>query len=260
MQEAEAQNHQGPQSKKPLLTEHLLSITNPENYKLATQHLFLQAARTQSLDSALLSLWLSQDRIYAAHGYPRFIGGLITKIPFSSEHSIDGERERKNQRILSVLTYSLENVVREADFFMKSAQKYGLNIEGWKERAATRAYCAEMARLSGWGSLEEGLVFLWAMEKLYLDSWTFVAQGLPDRAAAATQNSTNQAIHDFAKNWSNKEFIKFVDDLAELVDDLNIDPDSELGARAKRVWERVVELEIEFWPQAGEDVQMRINT
>ena len=83
---------------------------------------------------------------------------------------------------------------------------------------------------------------------------------MPDQATTAAQSGTNQAIHDFAKNWSNKEFIKFVDDLAELVDDLNIDPDSELGTRTKQVLERVVEQEIDFWPKAGEEVKMRVNT
>ncbi|KAF8330586.1 heme oxygenase-like protein, partial [Cantharellus anzutake] len=240
------------------LTEYLLATSDKKKYEEATKHPFLDAARKGTIDSDLLSFWLSQDRIYAAHGYPRFIGGLITKIPFLSQHKIGSVQETNNQRILSLLSFSLQNIVQEADFFQKSAQKYGLQIEGWKERAATRNYLAEMARVDSWGSLEEGLVFLWAMEKLYLDSWSFVASGILGQDKEDGKDSNAQrAVKDFARNWSNKEFIKFVDKLAELVDDLEIDPILETGRRIKVVWDRIVELEIEFWPDAEEVARMR---
>lgn len=149
------------------LTNYLLTNKSDEGYILCTQqHSFLKAARERTLCKDLLALWLSQDRIYAAHAYPRFISGLISKIPFSSQYRLDSEEEKKNQRLLSVLTSCLENVVREAGFFMASAKKYDLDLSSWKERLATRSYTAEMARISTWGSLEEGLVFLWAMEKV----------------------------------------------------------------------------------------------
>ena len=137
------------------LTNYLLSKTASEKYALCTQHPFLQAARDRTLDKDLLALWLSQDRIYAAHAYPRFIAGLIQKIPFSSQHDIDSQEEKKNQHILSVLAFCLENVVREASFFMDAAKKYNLDLNKWKERPATRSYTAEMARISIWGSLED---------------------------------------------------------------------------------------------------------
>lgn len=56
--------------------------------------------------------------------------------------------------------------MREAGFFLDAAKRYGFDLENWEERSATKAYCAEMARVASWGSLEEGLVFLWAMEKV----------------------------------------------------------------------------------------------
>ena len=148
------------------LTESLLSLSTSQSYDAAIKHPFLQAAGSRNVTATLLSLWLSQDRIYAAHAYPRFIGSLISKIPFSSHHAIGDAEEERNKRILAVLTYSLRNVVREADFFLDTSKKYGLDLDCWKERPETRAYTAEMARIGSYGTLEEGIIFLWAMEKV----------------------------------------------------------------------------------------------
>lgn len=150
------------------LVIHLLSKVKSEQYRRCIEHPFLRAARDGTLDKDQLALWLSQDRIYAAHAYPRFIAGLIAKIPFSSHHGILSKEEKRNRGLLGILTYCLQNVVREADFFMDSAREYNLDIERWKETPATRSYTAETSRVSTWGSLEEGLVFLWAMEKVRL--------------------------------------------------------------------------------------------
>lgn len=148
------------------ITSSLLALSTKKEYEAAIQHPFLQAAGERTLNADLLSLWLSQDRIYAAHAYPRFIGSLISKIPFSSHHAVGGQEEKRNNRILEVLTYSLRNVVRESNFFLDTSEKYELDLGRWKERPETKAYTAEMARVASLGSLEEGLVFLWAMEKV----------------------------------------------------------------------------------------------
>lgn len=150
------------------LVNHLLSKVTSKEYMLCIGHPFLKAARDGSLDKDRLALWLSQDRIYAAHAYPRFIAGLIAKIPFSSHHGIQSKEEKRNRDLLGTLTFCLQNVVREAGFFASSAREYNLDIERWKETPATRSYTSEMSRISTWGSLEEGLVFLWAMEKVRL--------------------------------------------------------------------------------------------
>ncbi|KIK68686.1 hypothetical protein GYMLUDRAFT_237699 [Collybiopsis luxurians FD-317 M1] len=230
----------------PLLTDHLVSLKTPVPYESATGHPFLIAAGNGSLDSGLLSLWLSQDRIYAAHAYPKFIGSLIANIPFDSSHGLDSPQEKFNQRTLKLLLFCLENVVREAGFFKETAQKWNLNLEGWPERKGTRDYTAEMARISNTGNLADGLVFLWAMEKVYLDAWSSVQK--QSNALPSTSDPTRGAILSLAKNWSSPEFITFVNDLAGLVDSLDIQPESTGWKRAEKIWERVVELEAAFWP------------
>ena len=48
-----------------------------------------------------------------------------------------------------------------------------------------------------------------------------------------------------------------MNDLAELVDDLHIQPGSDLWKRSETIWERVVELEVGFWPSENELVDTK---
>jgi len=41
------------------------------------------------------------------------------------------------------------------------------------------------------------------------------------------------------------------------VDELGIFPGTEAWIRAEAIWLRVIELEVGFWPDEGEEVQMR---
>lgn len=156
-------------STSPSLTSHLYSLSTPRPYAAATEHSFLAAAGRGTISPGRLALWLAQDRLYAAHAYPRFIGRLIASIPFSPLDAPSSPAERRNRRILDVLVYSLQNVSREVKFFEDTAAKHGLRLDGWRERKGTREYRAEMARVSTEGTLEDGLIFLWAMERVRLD-------------------------------------------------------------------------------------------
>ncbi|KAG9100786.1 hypothetical protein FRC06_003724 [Ceratobasidium sp. 370] len=230
------------------LTSHLLSQTTSPAYIAATAHPFLKQAGEGTLPTQTLVHWLYQDRIYAAHAYPRFIGSLIAKIPFNTKDlaSFGSDvtlLEARNRRILECLTLSLGNILMEVKFFEKTAagigaQGIGGGIEA--EREATRNYCAEMASVASLGSLEEGLVFLWVMEKMYLDSWTFASKQTTQRPRESGE---------FITNWTSKEFIKFVDDLEKLVDLMEIQPGTDGWRRAESVWNRVIELEVAFWPR-----------
>ena len=153
------------------LSEHLLSTPTIPAYDEATRHSFLTEAGNGTLPLPRLALWLSQDRIYAAHAYPRFIGALISRIPFDEADAITSPRERQNQRILQTLVKCLDNIVREVDFFRDTSKNFGISMEGWIERKGTRDYTAEMTRVASSG-LFEGLVFLWAMEQV----WGFLAE------------------------------------------------------------------------------------
>ncbi|CAE6467186.1 unnamed protein product [Rhizoctonia solani] len=230
------------------LTSYLLSQTNSTAYIAATNHPFLKKAGEGTLSPETLAHWLYQDRIYAAHAYPRFVGLLIAKIPFetrdiSSFRSDVTRAESTNRQILDCLSFSLVNIVREVKFFETTAGSIDAqnSSEIESERAETRYYTAEMARVASLGTLEEGLVFLWAMEKMYLDSWTF--------ASKQTRQERPKGLDAFITNWTSDEFKNFVDDLEKLVDLLGIEQGSDNWRRAEATWNRVVELEEAFWPK-----------
>ncbi|KAI0072927.1 heme oxygenase-like protein [Panus rudis PR-1116 ss-1] len=232
------------------LTSHLTALSTTRPLSAATEHDFLTSAGKGTLSPSLLSIYLSQDRLYAAHAYPKFIGHLLASIPFSSLHPLNSPQEKFHRKVVEVLTGSLTNVLRETAFFESVARKYGLQLEGWRERKATRDYTAEMIRIGATGRLEDGLVFLWAMEKVYLDAWTYVKDTRATQSSAS--GPTSEAIAELSENWSNPEFVAFVDELANLVNQLDIKPGSETCTRAEEIWGRVIELEEAFWP-SGED-------
>ncbi|KLO19374.1 heme oxygenase-like protein [Schizopora paradoxa] len=233
-----------------MLTDHLLALN--DNYNEAIEHPFLRAIGNGTASVESLSLWLSQDRIYAAHAYPRFIAHLITHIPFSSSDAIASPREESNQYILGVLSFCIQNVVREAQFFLQTAKKNSLDLDCWIERKETKEYVETMLRIASEGTLGEGLVFLWAMEKMYLDAWTFVGRIAQENSHANT--NVQLLAREFVKNWTNTDFQKFVRELAHIVDGLDIAPDTEPWRRAEAVWNTVVSLETGFWPRIGEDI------
>ncbi|KAF9467727.1 heme oxygenase-like protein [Collybia nuda] len=231
------------------ITTHLLSQSTKPSYLEATSaHPFIASAANGTLSNDLLSFWLYQDRIYAAHAYPPFIGSLIANIPFdrTSQPNVDASK-----RILDILNFSLQNIVREVEFFENTATQWGLRTDGWKERKGTRDYTAEMARISRSGSVEEGLLFLWAMERIYLDAWMHVHNKL----TSDPQTTTPSPVMVFATNWSTPEFQSFVIDLGNLVDDLYQNGGPKMWKRAEDIWQRTVELEEAFWPVNGEEVE-----
>ncbi|KAG6836329.1 hypothetical protein H0H93_009079 [Arthromyces matolae] len=215
----------------------------------AHEHPFLVSASKNTLSDNLLSLWLSQDRIYASQAYPRFVGALIARIPFKPLVLSASASPDHSQNILKILVFALENIVREVGFFDDTAKRWQLDLSRWNERKGTRDYTAEMARISATGKLEEGLLFLWAMEKVYLDVWTTI------RANLNLISGPPSALRSLAENWSTAEFAAFVDDLASLVDDIYRDLDDEAWILAEGVWSRVLELEVEFWPSPHEELQ-----
>lgn len=240
------------------ITQHLYNLKPQLGKIAATQHEFLTAAGTLSLSSARLALWLCQDHIYAAHAYPRFIGLLISKIPFDGP----AVEEELNRETLVLLTTCLEGIIREVAFFEGVAKEWNLGINGWKERKATRDYTAEMARVASVGSLEEGLVFLWAMEQIYLDAWKYVKSLLPPQSDS--EDDTANAIRQLTNNWTTPEFEVFVQKVEVLANRhfaKRHHGHSHSAVRAmESIWARVVELEEMFWPEDGEDTHLSSRT
>ncbi|KAJ8501610.1 hypothetical protein ONZ45_g12093 [Pleurotus djamor] len=234
------------------LTEHLLSLPRAKSsYEQATsKHPFLVAAANGTLSAPLLGYYLSQDRIYAAYAYPKFIGGLFRRI--DSYHNT--ARPGQPKSLLPLLTASLAGVIREVGFFDEFAAEYGLDIASftnesapYTSRAGTLSYVAHMAYVAEWADTwEEGVIFLWAMEKVYLDAWSRIHNSL---AQSSASSGIINALRVLSDNWSKEAFAKFVDDLGALVNEIATPV---LESKAEEIWIRVLELEAEFWPTEAE--------
>ncbi|KAH8103102.1 heme oxygenase-like protein [Cristinia sonorae] len=225
------------------LTSHLTSLSTVRPYSAATEHAFLTQAGKGVVSKHALGLYLSQDRLYAAHGYVKFVGHILAKVPFSSSRPFDSPYEKFLQHVVGVVEYSLRNVIRE----------FGLDVDGWKERKGTRDYLAEMARISVEGSFEDSLIFLWAMERVYNDAWKYVGSLITPDQASADPSATQGAVSFLVSNWTNSEFVEFVSDLESIVNNLDIQPGTEAWSRAEEIWSRVVELEEAFWPNVDDE-------
>ncbi|KAJ6569533.1 heme oxygenase-like protein [Mycena capillaripes] len=230
------------------VTDYLQQLSTTVPYADAVNHQFLRSAGEGTIERSLFSLWLSQDRIYAAYAYPRFIGSLIAAIPFDKSVPLKSAAEAQNRRILKTLTAALENIIKEVEFFVQTADTHRLDLEIWRERKGTMDYIAEMDSIAGSKNIQDGLVFLWAMEKVYLDAWTFVRTESQKRLSQPS-SPNDVLVAQFVKNWTFPEFGKFVDELADLVNATDIG-----RQRAAEIWERVIELEKDFWPLEGEEI------
>ncbi|KAH8829435.1 heme oxygenase-like protein [Flagelloscypha sp. PMI_526] len=189
-------------------TTDFLYNSKPEALKRATEtHEFVVTASENKLPDAVLALWLAQDKVYASLGYPKFVGALLAALPEAPFlPGADRIAKENATKAKNMLIFSLENIVKEVH-------------------------------------LKKGLVFLWAMEKVYLDTWTKIHESLVQKGAP------DSALLRFAYNWSTPEFVKFVDEIADHVN--TFIPLSNVGGYIY-IWERVLEIEVEFWPSLKE--------
>ncbi|KAJ3817920.1 heme oxygenase-like protein [Lentinula raphanica] len=230
------------------LTKYLTSYAGL--YTEAVYNNFLVQAGVGAVEHDVLGLSLSQYRIFIGHAYPTFVGSLISRIPFDSKNTVDSNIDQHHKHILRILLSCLERGIRNDDYLVKTAGGSGFNLDQM-ETKGTRDHSAEMARVSH-NDLYEGLVFLWAIEKIYLDAWTFVRDmSNPSMTKSGSHIPTTYVqpvVRDLSETWTTLECIQSVDSLANVVDSLRIKPGSKEWGRAEEIWTRVVELQVGFWP------------
>ncbi|KAK8089180.1 transcription regulator [Apiospora hydei] len=238
------------------ITAHLLDHPDTaEMYKQATQCRFLELAGQGRLPKESLSQWLSQDRLYA-QAYCRFIGGLISRVQLPSSSATEASRTTPF-RILLMLQTAMIGVTTELQFFEKTAVEYQLDLaamEGGQEFEANKATEACINLFDSFTveggkerSLLQGLVMLWALEKVYLDAWTFAKQ----QSAAAAEALDGGALRNrFIPNWAGNQFRAFVDQIQECLDAYASDIEADdVDQAAMDAWKEMLILEEGFWPR-----------
>ncbi|KAL7412346.1 hypothetical protein BDY24DRAFT_392615 [Mrakia frigida] len=208
----------------------------------ATTSPFLTAAGKHELSKEILSEYLTQDKIYAFVGYPKFIANLISHLPLLTPTA-------STPSLLKLFSFALTNVARETSFFADTADNFGLTLSQPPQSGAvfgilnstTKAY---VDFLTGTEDLEEGLVLLWGMEQLYLKAWQHAKSQTP----TSTTSDTSDALKLLIDNWTCEEFEIFVQDCVGAVEGLELVEGSERWKRCEEVWKYVLWLEVRFWP------------
>ncbi|KAK8138721.1 hypothetical protein PG984_002101 [Apiospora sp. TS-2023a] len=239
------------------ITAHLLQHPDTaEMYQKATQCRFLELAGQGRLPKESLSQWLSQDRLYA-QAYCRFIGGLISRVQLPVSSATEASRTTPF-RILLMLQTAMIGVTTELQFFEKTAGEYQLDLaamewggQEFEANEVTKA-CIDLfdsfttAKAGKGRSLLQGLVMLWALEKVYLDAWTFAKQQTPAGDALDGGALRNK----FIPNWAGDQFRAFVDQIQECLDAFASEAaDSEVDQVAMDAWKEMLILEEGFWPR-----------
>ncbi|GAA5983146.1 hypothetical protein JCM10908_000172 [Rhodotorula pacifica] len=254
---------------KPSFAQIMLDRYSDE-VRLATEHPFLNAAGRRELTREKLSEWLTQDRFYALHGYPKFVASLIAALPLASP-----AHQTQAKDTLALLAYALTNIARETEFFDSLPPRFLVdleadpspeerdvrfktnlgNLQGKMMRPTTRAYVdllistgAEAGRIGG--GMEEGIVLLWTMEKLYNTAWRYAASlsPVPSSSRNPSDPRTSAALDELIDNWTNEEFDEFVRECEREVDKLELQEGTEAWDRAEEIFKYVLYLEQRFWP------------
>ncbi|KAF2680199.1 heme oxygenase-like protein [Lentithecium fluviatile CBS 122367] len=252
------------------LTSHLLS-TNADQFARATQSAFLSRAAHGTLSKPTISHWLANDRLYML-GYIRLSGHLlrILQLPFKPTPSkAAGDVE---VRLLDWLVDALVNIRREERFFMGVAERYGLDVDLTEDDGETvkneskvkglKRFEELFASLTTGQSSEkvlpwlEGAVLYWATEKVYFEAWSWAKEQAEGAEQDMDKDEDGGAMRrEFIPNWTNEEFIKFVDTLEGILNDgvqqaIRSDEGLEKGVvqRAEKVWGRLLDAEEAFWP------------
>jgi thiaminase/transcriptional activator TenA len=175
----------------------------------ATRHRFLDAVRDGSLPEPAFDIWLGQDHLFVAD-LLWFQARLLARAPRSAQ---------------AVLAGGAAALVDELAWFERHAANRDIDLRA-DPLPATVAYRQLLERLDG-ADFPVALTALWAVERAYLDAWSFAAPGAP-------------VYRDAVEHWTAAEFATYVGALESAADE---SPD---GA----AFEEVVEAEQRFWDMA----------
>ncbi|MDG4824886.1 hypothetical protein O7635_23805 [Asanoa sp. WMMD1127] len=175
----------------------------------ATRHPFLTGVRDGTLPAEAFAAWLVQDHHFVADLLV-FQARLLARAPRPAQ---------------AVLAAGLVALVDELSWFEDRAAQHGLDL-ATAPGSATLAYRDLLGRLDA-APVPQALVGLWAIERAYLDAWTFAAPGAP-------------AYREYVAHWTAPAFADYVAGLAAAAGDAGDD----------EVFRAVAAAETAFWDAA----------
>jgi formylaminopyrimidine deformylase / aminopyrimidine aminohydrolase len=199
-----------------VITERLLDRCAAE-WRAATRHPFLDAARTGALQREAFDRWLVQDYLFVAD-LLRFQAVLLARAPRSAQ---------------AVLAGGLVGLEGELGWFEKHAAQRGLSLGVARAPSTTayRTFLEQTAEADG----PIGITALWALERAYLDAWS---SAKPGAAAYA----------EFVEHWTSTDFVTYVAGLAQAADEALASATPHQLQAAEAAFVEVMRLERDFWP------------
>ena len=192
---------------------------SPGAWRAATQHSFLDAVRHASIAPGAFTTWLAQDHRFVAD-LLGFQARLLARAPRPAQAPLAG---------------GLVALIDELAWFEGHAGRLGLDL-GAAPLPATARYAALLDELDAL-PYEQGVVALWALERVYLEAWAYA--GPADGAYA-----------EFVEHWTAPGFDAYVAALEGLADEALRDADA---GKAEALFVRVLEHETAFWDAATGD-------
>ncbi|KAF2261079.1 heme oxygenase-like protein [Lojkania enalia] len=253
------------------LTSHLLTLHTTQ-FTRATQSAFLQRAANGSLPKTTISHWLANDRLYM-RGYIQLTGELLRILQLPSQPIPSSSLDPIEIRLLDWLVGALVNIRREERFFIDVAERYGLDLDlsGGGGKVAEEKKIEGLRRFEKlFGALTtgqkgadvlpwlEGVVVFWATERVYFEAWSWAkrqAEVESNERDISKDEDGGAMRKEFIPNWTNDEFIQFVDTLEKILDEgveaatkENGGLKKELVGRAEKMWKELLDAEEAFWP------------
>ncbi|WVQ94415.1 hypothetical protein IAU59_001494 [Kwoniella sp. CBS 9459] len=244
---------------QPTFAQYLCEKYAAELEKAIT-HPFLRQCGEGSIQREPLREWLKQDYLFAYEGGIKYTAALLSKLSLSPSSS--SIRSPIAAKAVPILGWSATNLLRETDWFLWVAKEHGLDVfdpvrrEAEMERhgllgeynPVTRGYIDYLQTIGALGTIEEGLVVLWASEKIYNAAWTYAKTHRKAVSSSDTDNVTQQALVKFIDNWTTPEFIEFVGRCEDMVDSLDIQLGTERAELCEKAFRNTLWYEQRFWP------------
>jgi len=190
-------------------------LRSSPDWSRATAHPFLVAVRDGTLPRRAFDAWLVQDHHF------------VSDLSWFQDRLL----ARATGSVRAVLAAGAVGLTGELEWFEAVAAERALRLGGDRQ-PATAAYAELLSRLDA-APVAEALVALWAIERAYLDAWSFAAPGAP-------------AYRAFVAHWTTPDFVAYVTGLQEAADaSAGADPHEFEGVLAG-----VALAETRFWDMA----------
>ncbi|WWC87519.1 uncharacterized protein L201_002409 [Kwoniella dendrophila CBS 6074] len=224
------------------------------DFKIATEHEFLKQSGEGSIDSKILKEWLKQDYLFAYEGGIKYTAALLSKVSLSPSSS--HIRPFPSNELVPILGWSATNLLRETDWFLSVAKEHDLDVFGvgrdenkygllGEYNQITRGYIDYLQVIGALASIEEGLLVLWASEKIYNSAWLYAKK---HSHLNQSSNQTQKALIKFVNNWTTPEFTEFVAKCENALNQFDIQPGSDIAEKCEKAFKNILWYEQRFWP------------